>query len=85
MFNLVNRLPKEAQRPNNTDSQFDYDDGLHIETASENLSGSAADHTYTFTYNPASQIKTLSVSNQNYAVDHLAQGTPGKYVTNGLN
>lgn len=78
-------LPASVQRPNGTSSQLTYDNALRVQTASENLSGTSADNTYTFTFNPANQIKTLTVSNQTYGVNHTAQGTPGDYVSNGLN
>lgn len=74
-----------TQRPNSTSTNYDYDPAMRMDEISENLSGSAGDNTFLYTFNPANQIKTLSVSNQTYAVDHTAQGRPGVYQTNGLN
>ncbi|MDT0596675.1 RHS repeat-associated core domain-containing protein, partial [Glaciecola petra] len=78
-------LPTEIQRPNGTDIQLTYDSAFRVQTLSENLNVTAADNAYSYTYNPVNQINSLTVTNQNYAVDHTAQGRPGTYESNGLN
>jgi hypothetical protein len=61
-----------------------FDAVSRASTITNNLSGTANDQTATFTYNPASQINTLTKTNNAYAWNgHYNVDRP--YVANGLN
>jgi RHS repeat-associated protein len=54
-------------RGNGTTSQYAYDAVSRLTALSHDLSGSSADQSFSFTYNPASQITIRTASNDSYA------------------
>ncbi|WP_332712840.1 RHS repeat domain-containing protein [Sphingomonas sp. ZT3P38] len=63
---------------------YGYDDISRLASLSDDLSGTSADITETFGYNPASQITSIGRSNDSYA--HVGYTTAtNTYAVNGLN
>ena len=69
---------------NGTTSQWGYDGAQRLSLAMHGLAGTAHDASWSYAYNPAGQIRSVSRDNDAYAwTRHYAVARP--YVTNGLN
>jgi RHS repeat-associated protein len=66
------------------DSTYVYDGFERLSSLSDNLSGTGSDVTTTFAYNPASQLKSETRSNDAYAFGGSVN-VGRSYTTNGLN
>ena len=73
-----------ASYGNGTSSSWTPDIPLRLSQMTQNLGGTAYDLTKSFTYNPASQIASVTSSNDAYAWNGAANVNRG-YTTNGLN
>lgn len=71
-------------RGNGTVTSYGYDGASRLTSLTQDLTGSAWDQTYGFTYNAAGQILTRSSSNDSYAWRDAANVDRG-YAVNGLN
>ena len=76
---------ENINRSNNANSILDYDSVSRLNTLLHNLSATSSDNTYTYGYNPASQLRSLTLSNQAYHHNSSIIGTTGSYIVNGLN
>lgn len=71
-------------RGNTATSTYAYDPVSRLQSATENLGGTAGDLTQTYEYNPADQIRQVIRSNDAYAWTNFTSGT-STYVSNGRN
>jgi RHS repeat-associated protein len=67
-----------------TSTSYGYDDLSRLSSLDHDLSGTSADQSLTFGYNPASQITTRTRSNPAYASTTIANASTN-YAVNGLN
>jgi RHS repeat-associated protein len=65
-------------------TSYDYDPVGRLRTLTHDLAGTSRDHVLGFTYNPASQIRSRSASNDGYAWGGGANAVRN-YASNGLN
>jgi RHS repeat-associated protein len=63
---------------------YAYDPISRLQSQTQNLGATASDVTHGFTYNPASQIATRTLSNDSYAFTGLSPNSKS-YSVNGLN
>ncbi|WP_230781758.1 RHS repeat domain-containing protein [Sphingomonas sp. Leaf37] len=71
-------------RGNGTTTSYHHDGALALDQLTQDLAGGSADVSYGFSYNPAGQIATRSVSNDGYVfTGHYNVDRP--YTANGLN
>ncbi|HEX2762956.1 MAG TPA: RHS repeat-associated core domain-containing protein [Allosphingosinicella sp.] len=71
-------------RGNGTSTSYAYDAVSRLDTLSHDLSGTTQDVSYTYGYNPASQIVSVNRSNDAYAWTKHGSGTTST-TANGLN
>ncbi|MBA6294854.1 RHS repeat-associated core domain-containing protein [Colwellia sp. MB02u-9] len=71
-------------RGNNADTDLAYDNASRLSSLIHNLYSSSNDNTYSYTYNPSSQLIALNFSNDNYNHSGVI-GETGSYTVNGLN
>lgn len=74
-----------VSRSNNANSGYGYNTIGLPSSLNHNLSGTTADITFGFTYNPASQITYLTASTDSYHHSSATSGEQGSYIPNGLN
>jgi RHS repeat-associated protein len=67
-----------------TTTSYGYDGGSRLTSIAHDLGGTSGDHTLTFQYNPASQIRTRTGTNDSYAFTSL-YNVDRAYALNGLN
>ncbi|HEX8300540.1 RHS repeat-associated core domain-containing protein, partial [Sphingomonas sp.] len=71
-------------RGNGTSTSYGYDSVSRLTSLAQDLGGTTYDFTHGFAYNPASQIASVTRSNDNYAWGGHANVNRG-YTVNGLN
>jgi len=71
-------------RGNGTSSSYTYDPVSRLASLTHDLAGTTYDVTRSFAYNPASQMTSVTTSNDAYASNVPDRGTTG-FTTNGLN
>lgn len=84
VYNARGQL-SNINRSNNANSTQSYNTIGQPITLNHDLNGTAADIQYGFSYNPASQITRLTLSNDSYHHSGSTAGTQGSYIPNGLN
>lgn len=81
-YDTPGRLQQLA-RPNGTATNYTYDPISRLASLNQNLNLTISDVTFSFTYNPASQIRTRALDNDAYAFTVAAKAD--SYSVNGLN
>ncbi|PKH88322.1 RHS repeat-associated core domain-containing protein [Colwellia sp. Bg11-28] len=76
---------KQLKRSNSASTTLGYDEVSRLDSLMHNLNGTSNDNTYTYGYNPASQLNLLTLTNNNYHHEDSVVGATGSYVVNGLN
>lgn len=71
-------------RANGTSTSYTYDPISRLASLNQDLNLTPSDATFSFTYNPASQIATRALTNDLYAFTALSTGSKA-YTANGLN
>lgn len=71
-------------RANGTATNYTYDPISRLASLNQNLNLTPSDATFSFTYNPASQIATRALTNDLYVFTALITGSKA-YTANGLN
>ncbi|MEQ1619518.1 MAG: RHS repeat-associated core domain-containing protein [Terricaulis sp.] len=74
----------QLARGNGVATAYAYDPVSRLQTLTQNLSGTSQDQTYSFSYNPASQIASRGGANAAYDTPAPVNGTT-TYIRNGLN
>ena len=76
---------ENINRSNSANSTLGYDNVSRLNSLLQNLSATSNDNTYTYSYNPANQLRSLTLSNDAYHHNSSIIGSTGGYEVNGLN
>lgn len=82
-YDMPGRL-QSMTRANGTATNYTYDPVARLALLNQDLVSTASDATFSFTYNPASQLLTRAVTNDLYAFTAFTAGSKA-YTVNGLN